>query len=159
MDTPQTYVAAEGDVITGFSYYTRSAIEVAMSAYNLVGKVPQNRLDANALLNGGAKDWYSVSGLSQPLVAGTEYSVAVGPTGAGTILYYDAGAGTTSRTGYTPPENPWNPLALWEDRRYSVYATYQGSALPEPAPSRRPQSRSKVIKRGHPFPRNLRRGR
>lgn len=125
------YTATTGDVITGYSIYgcnsTGNNIGIESYTYNGTGLV--NQLGGPQTISGlpscGLPALTSVNGLSESLVGGTQYAIAMGdPNGATFNISFDTTSGNQNdrQTSFTLAAT-WTHLD-YTATKFSMYATY-----------------------------------
>jgi hypothetical protein len=132
-----SYTASSGDTITGFTIFGINADvdgtskNLAVAAYTVVTGNPTSRLASKVDISvgGSTYDWYSVSGLSQSMVAGSTYCIAVsgedytGTLGIG-IKYNNGTAPGRFNSTNTTLQATFGVTGTDSGRHYSIYATY-----------------------------------
>lgn len=130
-NTGNSFIASDGDVCTGISFYAKKEAAnetVAVSLYTMSGGVPVTKVGTGGSVNVNSTtaQWWTVSGLNDALTAGVEYGVAFGGWGGtapneNTQLYYDA-VGTLSFNNGTTLPSTWSEAGT-DSYMFSLYAT------------------------------------
>ena len=128
-----TYTASAGDTITKFSMWGKSsggATGFDLAAYEVSAEVPGNRLGTPVTIVLPTTDppiaFTDSSAVSQAMIGGTTYGVAIGNDGGATeTLYYDAGVADEASIAVAAASlpDPWSEIATGSSK-ISMYATY-----------------------------------
>lgn len=132
-----TYLASTGDQITSFSVGASKptgSLGLELAAYTFSTGLPISRLAAATTLtvNSSTPQIWTTSAVSQSLVAGTTYTVAVtSPSDDGTLNYYfDSASNNASIGAGSNLPATWSSLGMF-NFRYTIFATYTaGAAAP-----------------------------